>query len=336
MKTYSNIPTNIISGFLGAGKTTAIQFLLKQKPASETWAVIVNEFGQIGIDGAILKNDDVAIKEIPGGCLCCVGSQALSVGLNQVIRTVKPQRILIEPTGLGHPGKLIESLTSGFYQSVLDLKAIINLVDARQLKDDRYFNNQTFIDQSNFADILIGSKLDTYSDKDKNYFSDYAMAFSPGKLKVALVELGKLQLDWLNLTRLPDRSACFPDLHSAAQSHFHDGHEESCAVITNNQNWLMLENHANGYFSIGWKIDKAFKFNHKKLTGFVNELIDAGGVERVKGVLHTGNGWISVNFTQNERPILACTAGSYSMIEFILSEQFDYKQLNLKLADCLS
>jgi len=202
MTTYSNISTNIISGFLGVGKTTVIQYLLKQKPKSETWAVIVNEFGKVGIDGALLKNDEVSIKEIPGGCLCCVGSQALSVGLNKIIRTLKPQRILIEPTGLGHPAKLIKTLTGEFYQSVLDLKAIINLVDARNLKDNRYTDNENFIDQSNLADILIASKMDTYSEADKQQFFDYVSSFTPDKSKALMVEQGHLQLDWLDYPRL--------------------------------------------------------------------------------------------------------------------------------------
>ena len=137
---FSNIPTNIISGFLGAGKTTAIRYLLENKPSSERWAVVVNEFGKVGIDGALLKNDTVEIKEIPGGCLCCVGSQSLNVGLNQIIRNVHPQRILIEPTGLGHPKRLIDSLTGGYFKSVLDLKAVICLLDARQLKNQKYLH----------------------------------------------------------------------------------------------------------------------------------------------------------------------------------------------------
>jgi len=66
------IPTNLISGFLGAGKTTAILHLLRQKPADERWAVLVNEFGEIGVDGALLGNpDEVFIREVAGGCICC-------------------------------------------------------------------------------------------------------------------------------------------------------------------------------------------------------------------------------------------------------------------------
>ncbi len=64
------IPTNVITGFLGAGKTTVILHLLKQKPKDEVWGVLVNEFGEVGIDGAMLAGSGAVVREIPGGCMC--------------------------------------------------------------------------------------------------------------------------------------------------------------------------------------------------------------------------------------------------------------------------
>ena len=96
------VATNIITGFLGAGKTTTILHLLKNKPKNENWAVLVNEFGEIGIDGALMVEHGAMIKEIPGGCMCCTAGVPMSVGINALLRT-NPDRLLIEPTGLGHP-----------------------------------------------------------------------------------------------------------------------------------------------------------------------------------------------------------------------------------------
>ncbi|GAK82559.1 putative metal chaperone [Vibrio ponticus] len=67
----ARVPTNIITGFLGVGKTTTILNLLKSKPENENWAVLVNEFGEIGIDGAMMTDQGAMIKEVPGGCMCC-------------------------------------------------------------------------------------------------------------------------------------------------------------------------------------------------------------------------------------------------------------------------
>lgn len=333
MTTYKNIPTNIISGFLGAGKTTAIQSLLKQKPHDEIWAVIVNEFGQIGIDGALLKNDSVAIKEIAGGCLCCVGSQSLNVGLNQIIRTLKPQRIIIEPTGLGHPAKLVESLTGEFYHSVLDLKAVINLLDARQLNETRYITNETFIDQSILADILVASKLDTYNEEHKIAFFNYASSFEPAKLKVAMIEQGRLLLEWLDMPRLEQRVAKFPEHHSHARQQT----EEVCDVSNEKtSDWLVVEGHANHYYSVGWKANKSFVFSKEKLLGYVKKLFENASVERVKGIVFTDNGWLSINFTLNDQQTLQVDDGEYSVLEMIFHESPNMDELDLSLKCSLS
>lgn len=78
--------TNLITGFLGSGKTTSILHLLAQKPADEKWAVLVNEFGEVGIDGALLADSGALLKEIPGGCMCCVNGLPMQVGLNTLLR----------------------------------------------------------------------------------------------------------------------------------------------------------------------------------------------------------------------------------------------------------
>ncbi|MCT8985825.1 hypothetical protein N4T56_03945 [Shewanella sp. KJ10-1] len=100
------IKTNIITGFLGVGKTTVIKQLLANKPAHEKWAVLVNEFGEIGIDGGLLHTQatpGITIKEVPGGCLCCAAGVPTQVAITQLIQQAKPDRLLIEPTGLKSP-----------------------------------------------------------------------------------------------------------------------------------------------------------------------------------------------------------------------------------------
>lgn len=122
------VPTNLILGFLGVGKTTAILDLLRQKPEGEVWAVLVNEFGEVGIDGAILETEGAVVREIPGGCMCCVAGLPMQIGLNQLIARAKPDRLLIEPTGLGHPSQILDTLTGEYYQDVLKLGPVITLL----------------------------------------------------------------------------------------------------------------------------------------------------------------------------------------------------------------
>ncbi|RLS77224.1 MAG: cobalamin biosynthesis protein CobW, partial [Planctomycetota bacterium] len=106
------IPTNIITGFLGTGKTTAILELLKCRPAGERWSVFVNEYGMVSIDDVLMesKSQDVQIQELAGGCFCCTTSAMMDTVLMQFIRRTKPDRLLIEPSGAGHPARVIDAL----------------------------------------------------------------------------------------------------------------------------------------------------------------------------------------------------------------------------------
>ncbi len=152
--------TNLITGFLGSGKTTSILHLLAQKPADEKWAVLVNEFGEVGIDGALLADSGALLKEIPGGCMCCVNGLPMQVGLNTLLRQGKPDRLLIEPTGLGHPKQILDILTAAVYEPWIDLRATLCILDPRQLLDERAVSNDNFRDQLAAADIIVANKSD--------------------------------------------------------------------------------------------------------------------------------------------------------------------------------
>ncbi|MBU3825669.1 MAG: GTP-binding protein, partial [Candidatus Oceanisphaera merdipullorum] len=84
--------THLVMGFLGTGKTTLLRHLLANKPEHERWAILVNEFGEVGIDGALLTEQGATIKEIPGGCLCCVSGLPFQIGLNALLHKAKPDR----------------------------------------------------------------------------------------------------------------------------------------------------------------------------------------------------------------------------------------------------
>lgn len=130
-----NIPTHVIAGPLGAGKTSLIKHLLAQRPANERWAVLINEFGQIGLDAALLTQDDdgIALGEVAGGCLCCVNGAPFQVGLGRLLRKAKPDRLFIEPSGLGHPAQLLKQLREAPWQNVLAVQPCVLVLDAQAL-----------------------------------------------------------------------------------------------------------------------------------------------------------------------------------------------------------
>ena len=131
----SNIPTHLIAGPLGAGKTSLIRHLLAHKPAHERWAVLINEFGQIGLDQALLTSagEGISLSEVPGGCLCCVNGAPFQIGLARLLRKAQPDRLLIEPSGLGHPAELLRQLAEPPWDGVLALQPGVLVLDAAAL-----------------------------------------------------------------------------------------------------------------------------------------------------------------------------------------------------------
>ncbi|MBD8603970.1 cobalamin biosynthesis protein CobW [Pseudomonas sp. CFBP 8771] len=130
-----NIPTHVIAGPLGAGKTSLIRRLLACKPTNQRWAVLINEFGLVGIDAALLAttDDGIAIGEIAGGCLCCVNGAPFQIGLGRLLRKARPDRLFIEPSGLGHPLQILSQLSKAPWRGVLAVQPLVMVLDALTL-----------------------------------------------------------------------------------------------------------------------------------------------------------------------------------------------------------
>jgi len=157
------IPVNIISGFLGAGKTTAIINLMSQKTTDDQWAVVINEFGKISIDSQTLSSatDSENIFEITGGCICCTAKGYLNETLQAVIQSRKYSRIIIEPTGLGGIDMVSEIIEG---QPILFLKPILCLVDVNLVQKPKLMMIPIFRAQITKSDIIVFSKTDLISD----------------------------------------------------------------------------------------------------------------------------------------------------------------------------
>ena len=157
------VPLNIITGFLGVGKTTAILDLLKNKPVGERWTVIINEFGRVAIDNSVIESyklGDVEIKEVAGGCICCSASSTFQAALAVALFKTNPNRIIIEPSGLGFLSALDEALQSEKFRSHIDIRASICLVDANQLNDFRILHNEIYKQQLLASDVVLINKQD--------------------------------------------------------------------------------------------------------------------------------------------------------------------------------
>ncbi|OQK17962.1 hypothetical protein AU255_08910 [Methyloprofundus sedimenti] len=300
----TNIPTNLVMGFLGVGKTTAILDLFKQKPKNENWAVLVNEFGKIGIDGAIYSSAGITVKEVAGGCLCCAVGLPFQVSLNRLLKEVKPDRLLIEPTGLGHPKKVLDMLLAGSFKEVLELRASLCLVDPEKLKDSRNTTHETFLDQIALSDVLVANKMDLADSYATSLFQQWANNSHPQKALIAQTQQGQLDVAWLDISRNPQRQAAFPDAHKNTKFYPVDNADNP------------LSHKVGGYQSIGHVFPAQSCFNYKQLNDFLSQL----KVERIKGILKTNKGWFIINGNDGNIKFTPTSSSDYSRIEIITSQ----------------
>jgi len=313
-----DIPTTIITGFLGVGKTTAITELLRLKPARESWAVLINEFGEVGVDGALLQGqqgDDsgIHIREVPGGCMCCAAGLPMQVGLNHLLIRARPDRLLIEPTGLGHPKEVLQVL-SDLYRDVLDVQQVLTLVDARQLADQRYTDNDTFNQQIAIADCIIGNKSDLYQPEDSQRLRDYVQHHGRTHASVLLTTRGQLALSML------DRKADAPpelDDEQSAHPHHHLAQDETPILAIDTplpaSGYLKAENSGEGHRSVGWRFSSDRLFHHDRLFSFLSG-IDA---MRLKAVFLTDKGAFGYNLTNDALSEITLQTCDESRIEII-------------------
>jgi len=314
---------NIITGFLGSGKTTTILNLLKEKQDPAPWAVLVNEFGEIGIDGAILQASGVAIKEVPGGCICCVAGLPMQVALNQLIRTVRPARILIEPTGLAHLSQLVATLSGGRFADVLDVRATVALLDARKLTDARYTSHEIFNDQLDHADIIIANKAELYSNDDRARVQTWLQAQQPPKLQFAFASEGRFDLRWLDL----------PANVSAHAHHHHHAADKPLlpAQLAEGERYLWRENNAADGWSCGWLFAPTLTFSFDRLF----TLLSGVAAERMKAVMICDRGVFVFNAESGVLRVQELDEVFDSRIEFIDRQLLSRESIEQALLHCL-
>jgi len=156
---------DIVSGFLGAGKTTLIKKLLKEALADTKVVLIENEFGEIGIDGGFLKEAGIQIKEMNSGCICCSLVGDFGASLKEVLDTYEPERILIEPSGVGKLSDVMKAVQGAMTDRDVQLNSAVAVVDACKCK--MYIKNfgEFFINQIEHAGTIVLSRTDRISEE---------------------------------------------------------------------------------------------------------------------------------------------------------------------------
>jgi len=293
------IPVNIITGFLGSGKTTVISNLLKDKPTHEKWAVIINEFGSVAIDVTILKSDFAdgnTIVEVAGGCICCSSKDYFEGHLKEIVEDYSPNRILIEPTGLGGI-IMVKEIIVQFVE--LKIMPVICLVDVRGAGIERLRINQIYLSQIRDSQIILISKCDLEnSEKQSEELLQWIKKTFNVKAHYASIENGILDSRFLS-PEIPDKKVIDDALKINIISPFHK-----------------MEDYKQKSFT--YAADKQFDIDTLK-TFFS----DSEHIVRAKGHLNIGYTWILFNVVMGEFNYQKVTKKDKNTIVLISTKNID-------------
>lgn len=275
-----HIPTHVISGSLGAGKTSVLRSLLAQRPSTERWAILINEFGDIGLDSALLDGDQegVSFTEVAGGCVCCVNGVPFQVALVQLLRKAKPDRLFIEPSGLGHPLQLLEQLRDVPWLDVLAVQPMVLVLDAQKVSCDTALSA---IEPAVLAQtgLLVLNKCDSSSLEQEQAWQQI---FAP--LQIHCTRQGQLAYVLLpgHQQQAGQQSVVdgFPASPKTVGVLWHDPQQPICSVNAQDDGW-----------SIGWRWHPSQQFELMRMQMWLMQM----SWRRAKCVVHTNAGWLSGN-----------------------------------------
>lgn len=350
------IPTNVIVGFLGSGKTTAIAKLIDQRAEGEKWSVLVNEFGMVSIDHALVDSsmEGVAVEELGGGCACCTLAFAFKPLLAQFIRRTKPDRLVLEPSGVSHPAKVVDILRSSDFAGAIEVRNIICLIDPKDFDDTRWRETAVFQDQIQLADIVVLNWTDSRDRGLIDRCREWVESFRPPKQLIVETSFGAIDRELLDLEFDTVRFPLFVDAHpspvkdkvklplldlDSTADHSHGGgHSHEPAELTHQKpapgKPLRFQNDDGSYDACGWifHVDDVFDRDELlDLLGYVNPIV------RLKGVFRCEDDWWTINRAKDGTSYVTSAYRRDSRLEIILDRKTSgWAEFEAKLLHCLA
>lgn len=222
---------DIFSGFLGAGKTTLIKKLLQEAFAGEQVVLIENEFGEIGIDGGFLKEAGIEIREMNSGCICCSLVGDFGTALREVIDTYHPDRVLIEPSGVGKLSDVIKAVEQVTGEPEIAFNSAVTVVDASKCK--MYMRNfgEFFNNQIQYAGTIVLSRTDKVGEEKAAQAVELIRQVnetSPVVTTPAAMLEGKKLLEIIEGVKPLAQTMMEEEACPVCGGHHHHGHDEDC------------------------------------------------------------------------------------------------------------
>lgn len=313
-----HVPTNIITGFLGTGKTSCIQHLLQFKPDNERWAILVNEFGTVGVDATMYQNKHaeeggVFVREVPGGCMCCVSGLPMQIALNVLLKLSRPHRLLIEPSGLGHPVEVVSMLMSEHYKEVLDIQKILTIIDPRHILDERYFGHPTYQQQLAIADTWVFNKFDRQAQLMHDEVERKLTSLDAHSVNHIHTQFGCIEPDELlgETGFNPANAIQVRQPKNPASEQLPDP-----VPIPEATGFLKQNRQDEGFHASSWRFQQSWVFSRTQLLEWIKTI----RAERIKGVFRTRDEVIGINVVDDQLQIIPFADSAESKLEIISAE----------------
>jgi len=283
MTNAHKIPLSIVSGFLGAGKTTFIKKLIREVYAQQKIVVLENEFGKIDLDSDNLSRERILVESIRDGCICCSRSDVLAAGVREIVEKHHPDRIIIEPTGLAKLTDVREALREPYVEEHCSIESVITIVDARNFHSRLNISKTFFEDQIAASRVVFLSRTEKLQKEQLAEVSESICSINPA------CEIIKEEWDNMTLIRLEEALAL-----SSYTVAFSSGSDlvKSTGMFQN----FALEN--KDYISL------------ESITAFFEGLgkNEFGNIYRAKGIFQTPqNEWFTCEYVPGEiliRPMI--------------------------------
>ena len=306
---------DVYSGFLGAGKTTLIKKLIKEAYAGEKVVLIENEFGEIGVDGGFLKDSGVNITEMNSGCICCSLVGDFAKALKQVEEQYAPDRIIIEPSGVGKLSDVIRAVERANVENSV-LNAFCAVVDANKCK--MYMKNfgEFFIDQVKNASCVVLSHTTGMSEEKLHACIEALKAVNPDANYVT-AEWDKLDGKTI-LAAMEKKDSLDAELKKLAEEYEHEHHhhddddDDCCCHDHEHEQEHHHHHHADEVFT-SWGLETAHKFTEEELKNALQALQNEekyGTVLRAKGIVDGGEHWWHFDYVPGEPDVRTGAAGA--------------------------
>ena len=333
---------DIISGFLGAGKTTLIKKLIAEGLQAEKLVLIENEFGEIGIDGGFLQDAGIEIREMNSGCICCSLVGDFSVALKKVLAQYAPDRIIIEPSGVGKLSDVIKAVQSVQAEATLEMNSYTTVVDAQKCK--MYMKNfkEFFNNQIAYANTIVLSRTQMMEEKaleavvhELKHVNEQAHVITTpweelnGEDILAVMN-GSCQLEKELMEKEHICSVCGHQHKEHEHHHDHAHHHEegcSCGCDHEHHDHDHHHHHADEVFS-SWGKETPRTYERDELETILKQLNEEehyGKVLRAKGMVKSNDDtWLYFDFVPEEYEIrvgAASYTGRFCVIGSQLQEE---------------